>query len=489
MGTVDLQKNSKPVRRQERRAYLPKTGENRQNALDGILREQAAVFSGMITARLQGETIPRLDEKLYDFLSQNYRIISGGFPVLDTEKNAPANNAAAEIASMLENLSGGFNSGEIEKSLLKIQWGNLETHTNNILRQKAGIGSVVDSRKANSVAACVFRDNAKKPKTVTDLRLGVNIPETELIDGESRFRAGAVYLIREIICKRLSENIDMEKNGEEEVKEFLARLLNERMEINFVQMNEHLHNIDNNEEIEEIRGRGFAAASGLMVSILDSFNLGCEYMENLKDRREFLIREYEDTDDLPDEHYQIRMRYFSKARLLEERGTYDRRLRELSGETQRLWDLLEAIYQDSKSVFKVNDFEDLVKKNKSRIAHYDSQRPQDGLGTAHHGEKEKIRVLLAKMEERIKNISDNMYPSERQISRERLSMLEDEFSYFENSVDPYNLQPGLLAEIDLTSIKHKRTTLDAMSAALGLFLDNVSAGFRYGERAGVQTAK
>jgi hypothetical protein len=82
------------------------------------------------------------------------------------------------------------------------------------------------------------------------------------------------------------------------------------------------------------------------------------------------------------------------------------------------------------------------------------------------------------MEERIKNISDNMYPAERQISQDRLSMLENEFSYIEKSLDPYNLQPGILVDIDLTSIKRKRTTIDAMSAALGLFLDNVSTGFR-----------
>jgi hypothetical protein len=81
------------------------------------------------------------------------------------------------------------------------------------------------------------------------------------------------------------------------------------------------------------------------------------------------------------------------------------------------------------------------------------------------------------MEERIKNISDSMYPVERQISEDRLSALKNDFSCFENIIDPNNLQPGILVDINLTSIKRKRTTLDSMAAALGRFLDSVSGCF------------
>jgi hypothetical protein len=249
-------------------------------------------------------------------------------------------------------------------------------------------------------------------------------------------------------------------------------------------MEQHLQKLDSNDEIEEIRNKGFSAASNLIVSILNTVNLDCQFLENLKEKRELLLREYEDTDEevIPDEHYQIRLRYFSKARLAEERKAYDERLKTLSGETQRLWDLLEVIYQDSKSVFKVNDFEDLARKNKSRINNgtlpYDPQKPIEASFAAVQGEKEKIRVLLAKMEERIKNISDSMYPVERQISEERLAILKDEFSSIEDNIDPYNLQPGILADIELTTIKRKRTTLDSMSLALDRFFDNVSGCFR-----------
>lgn len=492
MGTVDLPKRGKTsARAQARSAHIPGTGENSQDSLERIFREHSGKFSNRLGSRLPGNVMPHLDEKVYNFISQNYRIISGSFPLSHDNdsigKKTGIKNTAIEVTAMLESDGNRFNTGEIEKSTR--QWGidDLESHTNNMLRRKIGIGSVVDSRKANSVVICVFKDNGKKPKTVTDLRLAVNIPETELIDSEARFKAGATYLVRDIICRHLHENMDRENNTDDDT-DFLDRLLNDRLEINSAALDEHLQNIDKHDEIEKIREKGFSAASNLIVSILNAVNLDCQFLKNLKEKRELLIREYEDADEdvLPDEHYQIRLRYFSKTRLLEERRVYNQRLKIISGETRRLWDLLEVIYQDSKSVFRVNDFEDLARKNKSRIndlarngtALSDPQKPSEDPLAATNGEKERIRVLLAKMEERIKNISDNMYPVERQISEERLSMLKNEFSCFENDIDPWNLQPGLLVDIELTSIKRKRTTLDSMSIALGRFLDSVSTCFK-----------
>jgi hypothetical protein len=512
MGTVDLPKSGKTARPQTKSAQLPHgTGENNREpqpgpgrgvepelrgsplaSLDRIIREQAASLSNRLGAKLPGEAMPRLDEKVYNFISRNYRIISGSFPPYGSgdsgRKNSGVKNTAIEM--MLEGEGNRFNRGEIEKAARQWGIGSLEAHTDNMLRRKAGIGSVVDSQKANSVVACVFKDNVKKPKTVTDLRLAVNIPETELLASESMFKAGAAYLIREIICRRLSERIDGETD--------MDSVLNDKLEINPEELDGYLQKFDWSDEIEEIRNRGFSSASNLIVSILNAVNLDCQFLENHKEKRELLIREYEDADEdvLPDEHYQIRLRYFSKTRLLEEREFYDGRLKALGDETLRLWNLLEVIYQDSKSVFKVNDFEDLVKKNKGRINNliknrtgvpvneepkvreisYPPNTKKMRFSTSQE-EKENIRLLLAAMEERINNISDSMYTSERKISVNRLAALKHEFSFVENDIDPYNLQPGMLVDIELTSIKRKRTTLDSMSAALGNFLANVSGCF------------
>jgi hypothetical protein len=489
MGTVDLPKSGKKISPQTRGVYLPNTGENRRDSLERIFREQSGRVSSQLGARLPPEALPRrdLDEKIYDFISRNYSIISGSFPVLNDDSthayagNEAVKNTAVKITSILESSGGSdlFNTGEIEKKLTKRQWGidDLEIYTDNMLRRnKTGIGSVFDSQKANSVVACVFKDNAKKPKTVTDLRLAVNIPETELIGREFLFKAGAAYMVRDIICRHLSENTA--DNGEADT--FLDNLLNDRLDLNSAELDEHLKNIDRGEEIEKIRSNGFSAAANLLISILDSVKLDCQFLENMKEKRGLLIREYEDTDEanLPDEHYQIRMSYFSKTQLLEECGLYDDMLESLYAETRRLWDLLEVLYQDSKSVFKVNDYEDLVRKNRRRISVDSNPSKEDD-----RADKEKIRVLLARMQERLRNISDSMYPVERKITEERLSMLENEFSCFEKRINPYNLQPGMLVDIDLMSIKRKRTTLDSMSTALGRFLEHVSDCFNEAAKA------
>jgi hypothetical protein len=73
--------------------------------------------------------------------------------------------------------------------------------------------------------------------------------------------------------------------------------------------------------------------------------MGYQYIENLKNAREVMIREYEDTDvaHLPDERYQIKLRYFDYAQLAEDRKAYDTQLKSFETEIAHLWDVLETI--------------------------------------------------------------------------------------------------------------------------------------------------
>jgi len=61
---------------------------------------------------------------------------------------------------------------------------------------------------------------------------------------------------------------------------------------------------------------------------------------------------------------------------------------------------------------------------------------------------------------------------------DRLSFLEREYYRFEYMINPYHLQPGLLLDVDITSIKRKKATLDAMANVLNEFLHGVSKGFQ-----------
>jgi hypothetical protein len=253
---------------------------------------------------------------------------------------------------------------------------------------------------------------------------------------------------------------------------------------------------------ENIRDRGFNTAVNSLSTILDNSRLGFQFIENFKNARELVIREYDDTDTPPDEHYQIRMRYYDGAQLQEERNAYDAQMRSFETEILHVWDILQVLYEDSKSPFKVGDFKDLTlktkehrrKRNKGKKGeplYEDIQKTWDGLSFVKPGEtdvermnrtyayeKERLRARIALMRELIRGIYGNYtYPPERRSLEEQLNFLEKEYARFDYRINPYHLHPGLVLDVDVTSIKRKRITLDAMSKALNEFLHSVSRGF------------
>jgi hypothetical protein len=231
--------------------------------------------------------------------------------------------------------------------------------------------------------------------------------------------------------------------------------------------------------------------------------MGYQYIENLKNAREVLIREYEDTDvaNLPDERYQIKLRYFDNAQLIEERKAYDVQVKSFETEVQHLWDILETLYQEAKHIFRVNDFEDLAKKKKGSIrknikeksgepVYEDIAKVWDEISFIKTGEtevertnrtyiyeKDKIRQKIILMRNRMKQMYTYQYPVERRVMEDRLSFLEREYFSFEYTINPYHLNPGILLDVDITSIKRKKATLDAMANVLNEFLSGVSKGF------------
>jgi hypothetical protein len=78
----------------------------------------------------------------------------------------------------------------------------------------------------------------------------------------------------------------------------------------------------------------------------------------------------------------------------------------------------------------------------------------------------------------MKKMYDFLYPIERRVMEERLFWLEKEYFRFDYMINPYHLQPGLLLDVDITSIKRKKVTLDAMGNVLNEFLHGVSKGFQ-----------
>jgi hypothetical protein len=465
-----------------------------------------------------------------------------------------------DVAELLTAVGGAdrFNTGEIEKSLVNmyghlqghIQQGihELENRTNSLLRQKSDIGAFIRGDSAYSLVKCVFKDNPVKPKTVTDVKLSVNIPDAELVSPIFHYQAAAEYLIKDLLSRRIIDTIDQEIEklkderidlGEEELSETEVLLVkigqveeytddkaddpkSKRYALVAKNLMDRLGDLQGEQDpagqdplnvrenlkkildTENIRDRGFNTAVNALTSILDRADLGYQYIENLKNARELLIREYEEADagELPDERYQVRLRYYDKAQLLEERRAYDAQMQSFEAEARHLWDMLQVIYEDGKSPFRVADFRDMARKLKGRIRvlikaktgeplYEDREKLWDELSfvgaeetdveklnRSYIPEKDKLRRRLGMMGGQIQDLYGSENSPERRILEERLTFLEKEYVRFEGQINPYHVQPGLLLDVDISSIKRKKTTLNAMADVITEFLQGVSKGFQ-----------
>jgi hypothetical protein len=585
MGAIDLPKSPNVFHPEKPSAVgsrnsLAQEYRDQQNEVNQLLEEETNKVIHHLTARLPKDVLERLDimgglkEKLYNYFNQNYQNMFNRYMVtaedemvkkvrnyIDKEETKVlARYTPKEVADLLDAVGGAdkFNTGEIEKSMVNM-YGHLQGHiqrgvndlenlTNSLLRQKTDTGAFIRGENAYSIVKCAFKDNLIKPKTVTDVKLSVNILDSELISPIFHYQVTVEYLIKDLLSKHIIDTMDKEieklkderiDQGLEELsdseilfskinqvenytddkiddpkskrynivaKTIMERINDLRAEIDpetFDALNVR-ENIKKIVDIENIRNRGFNTAINSITSILDTSKMGYQYIENLKNARELLIREYEDTDsaNLPDERYQVRMRYYDNAQLIEERKAYDVQIKSFETEVQHLWDILEVIYQDSKNVFKVNDFEDLAKKSRNRVRKIIKDKTGEPLyeniakvwdeisfvraaetdverfNRTYIYEKDRIRSRIILMRNKMKKMYDYLYPIERRVMEDRLSWLEKEYYRFDYMINPYHIQPGLLLDVDITSIKRKKATLDAMANVLNEFLHGVSKGFQ-----------
>jgi cytoplasmic filament protein A len=424
---------------------------------------------------------------------------------------------------------------------------DLETLTNSLLRQKTDVGAFVRGQNAYAIVKCAFKDNLAKPKTVTDVKLSINILDTELISPIFHYQSTVEYIIKDLLSNHYMQEIDKEieklkderiDKGLEELdgnslvfekmnrvenytddevdnpkskrystmsKAIMERINNLRAEIDpetFDQLNVR-ENLKKVVDLENIRGRGFNTAINSLTSILDTSKMGYQYIENMKNARELIIREYDDTDvaNLPDERFSILLRYINGAQLIEERKAYEVMVRSFETEIEHIWDVVHSIYEKSKFGTRITDFDDLAGKYKNYIrkkikekdglpAYEDIAKVWDEISFVKVGEtevekmnrtyiyeKDKLRKKLIIMRNKLQQMYDYKYPIERRVMESRLNKLESEFTTFDYMINPYHVQPGVLLDIDITSIKRKKATLDGMANLLNEFLAGISKGF------------
>lgn len=585
MGSIDLPKSPMVFHPEKRSAVgsrnsLAQESRDQQLEVDRLLEEEVDKVMNHITSKLPKDVLERTDimgglkEKLYNYYNQNFQNMFNRYVVtaedemvkkvrnfIDREEmKVLTRYTPKEIAALLDEVGGmdKFNTGEIEKSIVNM-YGHLQGHiqrgvndlenvTNSLLRQKTDVGAFIRGENAYSVVKCAFKDNIKKPKTVCDVKLSVNILDSELISPIFHYQVTVEYLIKDLLSKHIIDLIDKEidqlkdkliDEGKEEIsdseiifekmkrvqnhtdnekdnpksnrykymgKDLLSQIAGLRAEIEpetFDQLNIR-ENLKKIVDIENIRNRGYNTAVNSITSILDTSKMGYQYIENLKNARELIIREYEDTDYklLPDERYQIKLKYYDNAQLNEERKAFDVQIKSFEVEVQHLWDVLDMVYEDTKFMKRVTDFGDLsaIYKNKIRrkikaktgeplYEDIDKSwdeisfvRPADtqveAMNRTYQFEKDKVKKRIILMGDKLQGMYGYRYPIQRRVMEDRLQFLETEFNKFDYLINPYHIQPGLLLDVDITSIKRKKATLDGMANVLNEFLHGVSKGFQ-----------
>ncbi|MDR0387085.1 MAG: cytochrome C oxidase subunit II [Treponema sp.] len=526
-----------------------------QREVNQLLEEETAKAFRHLADKLPRSILEQLDgtggvtEKLYGFFSRNYRGLLARYMTAEDET---AEKMPARIDTEEAKVRSRHVFGETADPLKRAGGaGEPGDRPGGLFRQKTDIGAFIRSGNACSIVKCAFKDNPAKPTTVTDVKLSVNIPDSELMRPAFRRRVTAEYLIKDILSIYVIGSIDREieklnekfnidrldtrpeepagseitaaKPGEgkgraggtaealrsgrnsvivQSLSDWLAGLNAETGS-----ENSGLPNIRENfgdiPVTENIRNLGFNSAVNAITSILDAAGMGYQYIENLKNARELLIREYEDTDTahLPDERYQLRMRYYDNTRLIEERKAYDVQIKSFETEVQHLWDVLNSTYEDAKFFLEIADYADLAKKRRNRIRklkeksgdplYEDIAKVWDEISFVPAAEteaeqmsrtciyeKDSIRRRITMMKDKLRSMYDYQYPRERRVMEDRLDFLEGEYRVFAGLINPYHIRSGLLLDVDVTSVKRRKTTLDAMVNILGEFLHTVSGEIR-----------
>jgi hypothetical protein len=516
------------------------------------------------------EIMGGLKEKLYNYVNQTYVNMFNRYTVtmedefmkkvrdfVDKEElRGLARYTPREIIELMDKIAGPdkFHTGEIDKSIINmyghlhghIQRGvnDLETETNSILRQKTDIGAFVRGQNAYAILKCVFKDNEYRPKYVYDVKLSINILESELISPMYHYQVTVENLLKDAIQKHVQDLIDRqvqafndelvdqgkrELTGSEKMfekikriehftddekddekskrytilaKKFLDKIEGLRAEID-VEDYDPLNIRENIKYVideENVRNRGYNTAINSITSILDTSKLGYQVCNNMKNARICHIREYEETDKavLPDERYAMRLAFYDMNQLKEEKKEYDKQMDTFSTEIKMLWDVCHGYYESKKRFRALKDFDDLAArimskewKRAKKEREEDPENvlwneigemyPEDTFVEKNNRTYEYRIVNLKNKMNGLKDLLQKMHgyqnPVERVILDERINFLTKRFNEFTYLVNPHHIQPGLILDIDIATIKRKQFMLKGMANVLNEFLYGVSKGF------------
>jgi hypothetical protein len=261
-------------------------------------------------------------------------------------------------------------------------------------------------------------------------------------------------------------------------------------------------------ETDNIRNRGFNTAVNSLTHVLDWSRMGYQHIENYKTSRRLFIREYEATDVslLPDERYQMELSYFDAKQITVMREAYLAQLLEFERTIVELWDVVEQIYLEHRNQTGKLDWDVLSAKvlgSKAPKKSWFNAGGEDSADAKPADEKRwneisfiqpvetdnqkdnptlekrmgELRLRFPLMREKLQTVFEETNPKLREIVENRLMFLDNEFARFAALINPFHLNPGVLLDVDIVTIKRKSTTMMKMANVLNEFLYSVSRGF------------
>lgn len=542
-----------------------------------VIDEEVDKILNHVKSKLPPEVLDKMDimggvkDKLHNYYNQNLQNMQNRYLVtaedellkkyrdlIDREEFNQLNRYTPRAITEIMGKIGGedkFNTSEIEKSIANI-YGHLQGHiqhgvseleskTNTILRQKNDVGSFVRKENAYAIVKCAFKNNEIKPESVFDIKLAINVLDSELIIPIYHYQSNIQDLLKETISRHIHGQIDKKiedlnigriDEGQDELSqgEILSEKLNELD--NFLSFNDDkddenskqydfvakkffdsLENVDTEEsdfsiqdhvkqiiDNENIRNKGFNKVVNSLTTILDSSKLGYQFIDNYKNARVCVVREYANTSqqELPDETFSLRLSYFNAEQLEGMRRSYDLQAEELMGEIDKVGRVIEKIQTEDNIQKGVRTYRDISKevlgqgKQKSFwgkdeavngingnddhlwyeisfLKQSEDVKHQKTYVNYNNDLKKKIQL----MQKKVAMMFTNQYPPQRRILEKRIAFLESSFQKLSTQINPHHIQQGLVLEVDITSVKRKRTTMNSMSNVLNEFLFRVSTGF------------
>ncbi|MDH5681058.1 MAG: cytoplasmic filament protein CfpA, partial [Spirochaetota bacterium] len=217
------------------------SGNDYQDAKKLIDEEVEKILSSGLS-KLPPEVLERLNimgnikEQLYDYVNISFVNIFNDYIsnaedemakkvsyfIEKEEERNKAKYSPKSLIELIEKLGDRdeFSTAEMEQSVSSmyshlqkhIDQGisELELETRSTLEQNSYVGGSVSGENAYSIVKCLFKDDPARPETVYNVKLSINILESELINPIFHHQVSYDFIIKDIISHLVQDRIEAE---------------------------------------------------------------------------------------------------------------------------------------------------------------------------------------------------------------------------------------------------------------------------------------